>query len=216
MRHRKIRYKKFLLHYPLNCQLTTNYRFIIYVKADNLIRYSLNGIVFDPFIKINNMKKLLLLSLIAGFIFLSNTSANAQSAYKHAIGGRFGVANGVTYKTFVKSNAALDFILNFQSRGDYSYFRLTGLYEVHGPIADAGGLRYYYGGGGTLGSVKHRKYSDNNDLLVSIDGVLGLDYKLNDAPINVSLDWKPALVISPSYRNGFDATGAGLSVRFTF
>jgi hypothetical protein len=162
------------------------------------------------------MKKLLLLSLIAGLISLSATKVNAQSGYKHAIGGRFGEANGVTYKTFLKKNAALDLILNFQTRKDYSYFRLTGLYEIHQPIANAGGLNFYYGAGGTLGSVKHRKFEDDNDLLVSIDGVLGLDYKFDDVPINVSFDWKPALVIAPSYADGFDARGLGLSVRFTF
>jgi hypothetical protein len=29
-------------------------------------------------------------------------------------------------------------------------------------------------------------------LTIGIDGVLGLDYKFNGAPINVSIDWQPS------------------------
>ncbi|HUH33856.1 MAG TPA: hypothetical protein VLZ28_07870 [Daejeonella sp.] len=160
------------------------------------------------------MKKILLLCLTAGIIMLAQTESQAQQTYKNAIGGRFGEANGVTFKTFLNSQDALDFILNFQSRGDYSYFRLTGLYEVHKPFVNAGGLRYYYGGGATLGSRKHRHRDNDSDLLASIDGVLGVDYKIDSAPINISLDWKPALVVTPYTE--FDARGLGLSLRFTF
>ncbi len=159
------------------------------------------------------MKKILLLCLTVGFIVFSNTEASAQSTYKNAIGGRFGEANGITFKTFLNEKAALDLILNFQSRKNYSYFRLTGLYEVHKPIQNAAGLRYYYGGGGTLGSVRYKDF-DESDLYVSVDGVLGLDYKFDELPLNVSLDWKPAIEVAPNTE--FDARGFGLSVRFTF
>lgn len=159
------------------------------------------------------MKKILLLCLTAGIILFAQTETQAQQTYKNALGGRFGEATGVTFKTFLNNQDALDFILNFQSRNNYSYFRLTGLYEVHKPFPNAGGLRYYYGAGATLGSRKHRDH-DESDLLASIDGVLGLDYKFDGAPINVSLDWKPALVVTPYTE--FDARGLGLSLRFTF
>lgn len=160
------------------------------------------------------MKKILLLCLTAGIILFTQTETQAQQTYKNALGGRFGEANGVTFKTFVNNQDALDFILNFQSRGDYSYFRLTGLYEIHKPFPNAGGLRYYYGGGATIGSRKHRRDDNDSDLLASVDGVLGLDYKFDGAPINVALDWKPALVVTPYTE--FDARGLGLSLRFTF
>ncbi|HYK77748.1 MAG TPA: hypothetical protein VEV16_12295 [Daejeonella sp.] len=159
------------------------------------------------------MKKLFLLCLTAGLILLAKTETQAQTTYKNAIGGRFGEANGVTFKTFVNREDALDFILNFQSTGHFSYFRLTGLYEVHKPIHNAEGLRYYYGGGATLGSRRDKR-TDDSDLLASVDGVIGLDFKFDGAPINLALDWKPALVITPG--TGFDARGLGLSVRFTF
>ena len=165
------------------------------------------------------MKKLLLLLLMIGGFGLFQQEAKAQALgtdYRNAIGGRFGIANGITFKHFMNNNNALDFIVNFRSKKNvYSTFRVIGLYEVHLPINNAPGLKWYYGGGGGIG-VYDYKGDGNNDseVAVSLDGVLGLDYKFNGAPINVSLDWKPALDITPD--TGFDAEGFGLSIRFAF
>jgi len=160
------------------------------------------------------MKKLiLLLGFTAGILLVSTSVTNAQQTYKNALGGRLGTANGITFKTFVDSDRALDFILNFQSKKDYSYFRFTGLYEIHNPINNAPGLRWYYGPGATIGNVRYKPL-DQSDLLISIDGVLGLDYKFDGAPINLSLDWKPAIEVTPNTE--FNAEGIGLSIRFTF
>ena len=159
------------------------------------------------------MKKLLLLCLTAGIVLFTQTDLKAQQTYKNAIGGRLGTANGITYKTFMTGDRALDFILNFRSNNNFSTFRFTGLYEIHNDINNAPGLRWYYGPGVTVGSRKY-KPTDDSDLLVSLDGVLGLDYKFDGVPINLALDWKPAIEITPNTE--FDAEGFGLSIRFTF
>ncbi len=159
------------------------------------------------------MRKLFLLALTVGFILLAQTNTQAQQTYKNAIGGRLGTANGITYKTFFTGDRALDFILNFRSSDNQSTFRFTGLYEIHNNINNAPGLRWYYGPGATIGS-RNYKSNDDNDLIVSLDGVLGLDYKFDGAPINLALDWKPAIEITPNTQ--FDAEGFGLSIRFTF
>lgn len=143
---------------------------------------------------------------------MANTETKAQQ-YNHAIGGRFGTANGITFKTFVSADRAWDLIVNFRDTRSYSSFRFTALYEIHNDINNAPGLQWFYGGGGTVGTYKW-KPNDESDVYVSADGVLGLDYKFSGAPINVSLDWKPALQLTPD--TGFDAEGFGLSVRFTF
>lgn len=161
-----------------------------------------------------SMRQFFLAILFAALFLLPSTETQAQ--YKNALGVRLGDAYGVTFKTFLQSDRALDFILNVRSRKHYSQFRLTGLYEVHNPIQGAPGLRWYYGGGGTLGSINYKNDWDgrDNDLLLSVDGVLGLDYKINGAPINLSLDWKPAIELAPE--TDFDPRGVGLSVRITF
>ncbi|WP_028297740.1 hypothetical protein [Olivibacter sitiensis] len=146
-----------------------------------------------------------------------STEVKAQAMgddYNNAIGGRFGIANGITFKHFFKQDQALDVILNFRSkRNDYSRFKLVGLYQWHLPISDVAGLRWYYGVGGGLGSYTD-KVADESELDFSVDGVIGLDYKIPNAPINLSLDWKPALNFSPD--TGLDAEGIGLSIRFAF
>ena len=156
------------------------------------------------------MKKTFLLA--AAFAFFLSFESKAQS-YKHALGGRFGTANGITFKTFVSGDRAWDLILNFRDNRNYSSFRFTGLYEIHNGINDAPGLNWYYGGGATLGTLKW-KHPNENHMYVSADGVLGLDYKFNGAPINIALDWKPAIEIAPNTE--FDPEGFGLSLRFTF
>lgn len=156
--------------------------------------------------------------LLSGLMFLSQeTKAQALgTGYKNAIGGRFGVANGITFKHFTNDHTAWDFILNFRSKKNkYSSFRLTALYEIHNPIVQAPGLRWYYGIGGGIGSYKNkRKHENDSDFYLSVDGVLGLDYKFSNAPINIALDWKPAFDITPD--QGFDFEGVGLSIRFAF
>ncbi len=58
------------------------------------------------------MKKNKILLCITLLLAVCTSSAFAQ--HKHAIGGRFGSANGISYKTFVNTNNALEFIVNFQ------------------------------------------------------------------------------------------------------
>lgn len=158
------------------------------------------------------MKKLFYFLLAIVFFVLTSPEIKAQN-YKNAIGGRFGVANGITFKTFTSGNRAWDLIANFRDTKAYSTFRFTALYEIHNSLGGEPGLQWYYGGGGTVGTFKW-KPGNENDIYVSADGVLGLDYKFTGAPINVAIDWKPALELTPN--TGFDEKGFGLSIRFTF
>lgn len=158
------------------------------------------------------MKKLLFTIIASAALFTMNLSnANAQE-YKNAIGGRFGSANGISFKTGLNKNAMLELIANFRSSGNVDYLRLTALYEVYNPIGGAPGLSWYYGGGGTIGSYKIKGY--DGDVYLGANGVLGLDYKFKGAPINLSLDWIPTLQLTPD--TDFYSGDIGLGVRFTF
>lgn len=158
------------------------------------------------------MKKFLFTLFLGGILITATFSAKAQ--YKNAAGVRIGDYTGVNFKTFIQQDRALDFILGFKDRDWYSAVRFTGLYEVHNPINfEYGSLRWYYGGGASVGGIDY-KHTDDNDFLLSADGVLGLDYKFADAPINLSFDWKPALQFTPDA--DFKAGQFGLSVRITF
>ncbi len=157
------------------------------------------------------MKKLILLCLTVGLIISAHTSANAQT-YENAIGVRIGPYNGLNFKTFLHSNKALDLNLSFRNSNRYKRVYFTALYEVHNPINGASGLLWYYGGGGSIGS---RRYdNEDGDLFLSADGVLGLDYKISGAPLNLAIDWRPRLELTPN--TDFGSGDVGLAIRLTF
>ncbi len=156
------------------------------------------------------MKKLLLLCLTAGVLLLCGTNANAQS-YENAIGVRIGSYNGVNFKTFLNTNKALDLNLSVRSNDNFKRFILTGLYEVHNPINGAPGLLWYYGGGASIGSYKAKNFE--GDVFLSADGVLGLDYKFDGVPLNLAIDWRPRLELTPN--TNFGTGDVGLAIRLT-
>jgi len=67
-------------------------------------------------------------------------------------------------------------------------------------------LQWFYGGGGYVGF--------GGDTNVGGMGIIGLDYKFNNAPLNLSLDWKPELNIISDIN--FEPAAIGFSARFTF
>jgi hypothetical protein len=158
------------------------------------------------------MKKLLLL-LFVTLNFSLFTKAQTEepgtetsSSYKNAIGIRLSsnvpnIKNGITYKHFLNKNA-VEAILSF---GDG--VGICGLYEIHKPITSVENLQWFVGFGGYVGF-------NNTTTNVGAAGIIGLDYKFAQIPLNLSLDWKPELNIVSKI--GFEGSGVGVSARFTF
>ena len=144
-------------------------------------------------------KFLIMKVLLALAAFLLALAATAQP-YNKAIGVKFLVGTGLTFKKFIKEKAALE----FQALYAKDNFGLAGLYEFHFPFTKTNGLNWYVGPGVHLGFFKNeaqKNYSSKMDL--GIDGVIGLDYKFKGLPINVSLDWQPSLSFTGSGANFF-------------
>jgi hypothetical protein len=158
------------------------------------------------------MKKTIVL-LIAVFL-ITVTSVNAQSrsanstTYTTALGLKF-YPTGVTLKHFLTGNHALEGIGYFYNYGT----RITGLYEIYGDINNAPGLRWYIGPGAHVGFY-NTKYGGGSS--AGVDGVLGLDYKVTNAPLNLSLDWQPSFEFGDNFNNGFSGGWGGFGVRYTF
>ena len=158
------------------------------------------------------MKKTLCLLLVITTLFTLNASAQSMgSSYQTAVGIKFW-PGAISVKHFIAGNTALEGLGNFWDRG----FRFTGLYEIHGDINDVEGLKWYVGPGAHLGWYNGTYYHGHDygsgALSIGVDGVLGLDYKFNGAPIAVSLDINPYLELNHPY---LDIWG-GLGVRYTF
>lgn len=149
-------------------------------------------------------------SVLALFIVLSS-QAQSHSAtgydYRTALGVKVWDGGGISLKHFFNERNAGELIGYFWSHG----FRLTGLYEIHGDINGAAGLKWYIGPGAHIGFYND-KYGGGS--FVGIDGVIGLDYKFNSAPINLSLDWQPSIEFGDG--RGFVGSWGGLGIRYTF
>ncbi len=153
-----------------------------------------------------------LIVLIAGILMCLSSFAQQQDAatYKSALGAKFSSGVAATYKTFVNSSHALEANTTFFREG----IRLVGLYEFHFYSFDkAPGLAWYIGPGAHVGFWK-RNFRDkyNSTVDVGIDGVLGLDYKIPGAPINLSLDWQPSYSVVGSA--GLSPQLGGFAIRY--
>jgi hypothetical protein len=149
------------------------------------------------------MKKIIIVViLMTGFTFSNSTFAQE---YRSALGVRLSsspavVNNSVSFKYFTSERLALEGLLSFSDP-----VAIGLLFEVHRPFS-AQGLQWFYGGGGYVGF--------GGDTNVGGMGIIGLDYKFNNAPLNLSLDWKPELNIISDIN--FEPAAIGFSARFTF
>lgn len=151
--------------------------------------------------------------LLAGFFFFNTSSAQN---YKTALGVRLSssaatVNNSISIKQFINEKMAVEGLFSF---GDP--LALGVLLEFHKPFS-ASGLQYYYGAGGYLSFVKTynpNKQINETNANLGAQGVVGLDYKFANAPLNISLDWKPELNIVSDIN--FEPAAIGFTARFTF
>lgn len=142
------------------------------------------------------MRKIFL--AVGGILMLGGLSnkATAQLDNRGAIGGRFGSAQGITYRHTLNANHALEAIMSIQSNSDFRRFRVVGLYETYKPLV--AGLNWYYGFGGSVGSYKEKdkiidgqRRSFDSHLNLSVDAIVGIEFNIPQSPFQISLDVKP-------------------------
>lgn len=149
------------------------------------------------------MKKILL-SLSVAFTF--SLGASAQD-YNTAIGVRLGpntaaISPGFTIKHFLNENSAVEGIVGINNG-----LGLCALYEWHHPIESVANLQWFIGAGGYAAFRSETTF-------IGAAGIVGLDYKFDEIPLNLSLDWKPELNLISKV--AFEANTVGISARFTF
>ncbi len=146
-------------------------------------------------------------------IALLTAGISVQSQkYTNSVGVRGTYAVGITGKHFFKGSCAIEGIVTF----GYGGFNLTGLYEMHAPAFDVNRLYWYYGGGAHIGQAGPAGHpfldQEEGKLLFGIDGIVGLEYDIEEIPLTISLDWKPVISFT-GYGGGF---WGGFSFRYTF
>lgn len=158
------------------------------------------------------MKKLFFTLALALGCFVAAYSQN----YKSALGLRLGYPISATYKHFISEPGAIEVFAGFRSWTYYSWFNVAGAYEHHFPISGVDGLNWYVGGGASafFWNYKDLFPGDNSaSTSIGIMGVLGLDYKFDNAPVNLSVDWMPIFFVN-GYGNGFGGGYGALSARY--
>jgi hypothetical protein len=164
------------------------------------------------------MKKLLFCTSVL-FTFLLISRQSMAQDYKTAVGLKFGgYENGVSVKYFPENGIALEGILGFRNNGVV----ITGLYEIHQEAFGVPELKFYYGAGahiGAEGSGTYQTFDGGNQtyaasrILLGVDGVIGLEYHIPNAPIAVSLDLNPRLELATG---PFVDIAPGLGLKYTF
>lgn len=160
------------------------------------------------------MKKLV--SVLVVLLMVGAAGSVSAQDYKTALGVRLSsspaiVNNSISIKHFVTEKAAIEGLFSF---GDP--LAIGALLEIHEPLGTPG-LQWYYGGGAYLGFVKsYNVNTDKNETNTNFgaQGVLGLDYKFTNVPVNLSIDWKPELNLVTDIN--FEPAAVGLTARFTF
>ena len=169
-----------------------------------------------------------------------SSSGGAGSGYSTGIGLRGGgYSSGLTIKHFMsgKNGVAIEALVTteYAARGA----RLTLLGEKHLPVSDLKGLQFYYGAGFHAGSYRGRYYfadrryyrtdngnvyflksnkagyyyDDNTYVAFGADLIVGLEYKLQDLPFVVGVDYKPYFEVFNGYTGFYN--DAAVSLRFT-
>lgn len=147
--------------------------------------------------------------------YFANSQVSTEqytSPYKKAIGIKLN-PGALSYRSFYTRNKAVE-VMGFIS---IDGFQLTILNEKYTPFANAENLTWYIGYGGHFNLWSERYKLDNPSktagVAVGVDGMLGLDYKLKNTPINLSVDIQPAFnFVGASY---FDLGWGGIGIRYT-
>lgn len=142
-------------------------------------------------------------------IFFGCSQASAQD-YRMALGIRLSssdatLSNSVTGKYFITDRTAIEGLVSFGNR-----FGVGGLLEIHNPF-DVPGFKWFYGGGVYVGNGDYEK--SENSTYFGPTGVIGLDYKFPNVPLNLTVDFKPELDIIPAITAHY---AVAFSVRFVF
>lgn len=144
--------------------------------------------------------------------FLATTSGFSQnmSDYKTALGAKISAGVAASYKTFIQPTNALEFQTMFFGKG----IRMIGLYEFHFyNIEGLNGLAWYVGPGAHVGFYYGKYKAVYNTIVdLGLDGVVGLDYRFKNTPVNISIDWQPSFGLIG--KSGVQPQFGGLALRY--
>jgi opacity protein-like surface antigen len=168
------------------------------------------------------MKKIIL----SAFMLLGlAVSTQAQDISKNALGLRLGDNDGfggeVSYQRGLSKNNRLELDLGWRNSDDIDALKLVGLYQWVWEIDN--GFNWYAGVGAGLGNWSYNG-PDNPDndggFFLLAAGDIGIEYNFQEAPIQLSIDFRPEIYLNNSGDNKFREDNFGpdlaLGIRYRF
>jgi hypothetical protein len=141
------------------------------------------------------------------FFAFGLTSSFGQSNYTVAAGLGLDLFSGATLvgpsgKFFFAEEHAAQAEIMFES----GLTAITGIYEYHGDISGADGLKWFAGAGPSI-----LLFGNGFGSEVALRPTAGLDYKINDVPLAFSFDWRPFIGFGDL---GNEVGAFGLGIRY--
>ncbi len=161
-----------------------------------------------------DMKRQLFLSLALVLCTATFSSLDAQT-YQSAIGARLGYPLSISYKTFVAGQNAIEVYAGWRGYTYYRWFSVNAAYQIHNDLPGVDNLQWYYGAGaGAYFWNYDTGFADaGSNTSFALQGYLGLDYKVETLPINLTLDWIPTIFLN-GYGNGFGGRYGSFGIRY--
>ena len=159
------------------------------------------------------MKKVILSSImLIGLAFTGQTQEISKNALGLRLGGNNGYGTEISYQKALSSNNRLELDLGWRNSNDKEAFKLTGIYQWVWNID--GAFNWYAGAGAGIGS-----YNDNSKnssgAFAYVVGDIGIEYGFEQAPILISLDFRPEIGGHGYFDNNYGSDIA-LGLRYQF
>ena len=162
------------------------------------------------------MKKIVLSAfMLLGLAF----SAQAQDISKNALGLRLGDNDGfggeISYQRGLGDNNRLELDLGWRNSKDVDAIKIVGLYQWVWNID--GGFNWYAGVGGGIGSWSYNGPGDpdpDGGTFLLAAGDIGIEYNFEEAPIQLSLDFRPEIYFGDNRKDfeNYDSFGPDIAL----
>ncbi len=157
------------------------------------------------------MKKIRLAATLLLFIAVLFQAAQAQQN-RVGIGAMTGTPNGLSIKSWIGDDIAIDGALSFTLGNNSSSLYLHSDVLIHNDLSDdgfdveEGTLSFYYGAG-----LRLQWLDVVDDVYTGLRGPAGISYMFERAPGELFFELVPTLDLSPSFRFSF---GGAIGARY--
>lgn len=160
-------------------------------------------------------------------ILLISTLSSFGQERKHAIGFRGGSTWGFTYDYLHNETSGFQAVMSFRDKG----IQLTGMLKFYKPAFERATDRFwwYFGVGGHVGYQKWEEYFsvvrgtytyfieiNRYSPVMGLDGVFGLEFRMDLLPIVISLDVMPYFELFGEDFYKFNPFNIGFGIKYAF